>query len=179
MAFKALNEVFDGRLALPGKDGKIYYVPEPDAELGAWCTAMFAAGVAINIGETPPEGGLPPLQLDDDAEDAMYLRVLGKELLEQLRADDYGHSTIRLFGQTAFIWIAAGNEAAEGFWNAGGDPKAPAPTRAQKRAAARQATASTPSTAAASTTRRAGSTNGTTLRKAPSKAAAARRSPGK
>lgn len=178
MAFKALNEVFDGRLALPGKDGKIYRVPEPDAELGSWCTAMFAAGVAINIGEKPPEGGLPPLQLDDDAEDAMYRRVLGQELLDELRADGYGHVTIRLFGQTAFIWIAAGNEAAEAFWNAGGDPKAPAQTRAIKRAT-RQATGSTRSTAGASTTPRAGSTNGTTSRKAPSKAPAARPSRGK
>jgi hypothetical protein len=177
MAFKALNEVFDGRLALPGKNGKIYHIPEADAELGAWCTAMFTAGVAINLGETPPEGGLPPLQLDDDAEDAMYLRVLGKDLLEQLYADGYGHSTVRLFGQTAFIWIAAGKEAAEAFWNSGGDPKARAP-RARRQASA-PVTDSTPSTAAASTTPGAGSTSGTKPRKAPSKAPGGRRSPGK
>jgi hypothetical protein len=179
MAFKALNEVFDGRLALPGKDGKIYHVPEPDAELGAWCTAMFAAGVAINLGEDPPAGGLPPLQLDDSAEDAMYLRVLGEALLEQLRADGYGATTVRLFGQTAFIWIAASAEAAEGFWNSGGDPKASAPGRAQRRAAKPPASVSTPSTAGASTTPGAASTSGMPPRKAPSKAPAARRSPGK
>jgi hypothetical protein len=178
MAFKALNEVFDGRLELPGKDGKTYHIPEPDAELGAWCTALFAAGVAINIGEAPPEGGLPALQLDDDAEDAMYLRVLGRPLLEALRADGYGHATIRHFGQTAFIWIAAGAEAAEAFWNSGGDPKASAP-RAARRAAKRLASASATSTAGVPTTLRAGSTSGTTRRKAPSKAQPAAPSRGK
>jgi hypothetical protein len=179
MAFKALNEVFDGRLALPGKDGKVYHVPEPDAELGAWCTALFTAGVAISIGEKPPEGGLPELQLDDDAEDAMYLRVLGRALLDELRADGCGATTVKFFGQTAFIWIAAGTEAAEAFWNSGGDPKASAPREARRAAMKAQATASTPPTVAASTTRRVASTNGTKPRKAPSKAQAARRSPGR
>jgi hypothetical protein len=174
MAFKALNEVFDGRLSLPGKDGKIYYIPEPDSELGTWCTAMFSAGVAIQLGETPPEG-LPPLQLDDTAEDAMYKRVLGEALLEQLKADGYGHGTIRHFGQTAFIWIAAGTEAAEAFWNSGGDPKASAPRR-QRRT---RATASTTSTVVVNTTPEVGSTNGTKPRKAPSKSPAAGRSRGK
>jgi hypothetical protein len=169
--------VFDGRLALPGKNGKIYHIPEADAELGAWCTAMFAAGMAINLGEPPPSEGLPPLQLDDDAENAMYLRVLGKELLEQLYADGYGHGTIRLFGQTAFIWIAVGKEAAEAFWNSGGNPKVRAP-RDRRRTSA-PGTDSTPSTAAANTTRRRVSTSGTKPRKAPSKAPAARPSPGK
>ena len=176
MAFKALNEVFDGRLALPGKDGKIYHIPEPDAELGAWCTAMFTAGVAITMGDEPP-AGVPSLQLDDDDEMALYRRVLG-DTLDELQADGYGHATIKHFGQTAFIWIAVGQESAEAFWNSGGDPKASLP-RPLRRGQARQGTASTPRTAAASTTPKVVSTSGTKPRKAPSKAPAARPSRGK
>lgn len=179
MAFKALNEVFEPRLELPGPDGKTYWIPEPDAELGAWCTALFAAGVAINMDEAPPEGGLPELQLDDAGEDALYLRVLGRPLLEQLRADGFGAITVKHFGQTAFIWIAAGREAAEAFWNSGGDPKASAPREARRRAVKAQATATTRSTVAASTTKSRGSTSGMTPRKAQPKASGARPSRGK
>lgn len=178
MAFKNLNEVFDGRLALPGPNGKVYRVPEPDAELGLWCTAMYTAGLASQLGQQMPDGSsLPPLQLDDDAEDAMYRRVLGPVHAELL-ADGYGLPTVRFFAQTAFFWIAAGPEIAEAFWNAGGqpDPKAQAPNRAARRAAktAPPATASTSSTAAARTTRKAASMSGTTPRKAPSRKPSAR-----
>lgn len=168
MAFKKLNEVFDARLPLPGDGDKIYFIPEPDAELGAWCTAMYVAGVRINMGEEIPEGdGIPPLQLDDDDEMSLYRRILGTELIDQLAADGKGYATIRMFGQTGFIWIGAGTETAEAFWNSGGDPKASAP-RDQRRQAAKkaQATGTTRSTGAASTTNRAGSTSGTTHRKA-------------
>lgn len=170
MAFKTLNEVFDGRLALPGDNGKIYRVPEPDAELGMWCTALYAAGLAMHIPEAPTPEHLPALQLDDAGEDAMYRRVLGPVFAE-LAEDGYGFSTQRFFAQTAFFWIAAGAEVAETFWNAGGSPKVEAPNRQERRhppapPAAKRATASMRNTAAASTTPQAGSMSGTKPRKA-------------
>jgi len=157
MVFKPLHEVFDGRLKLPGKDGKIYRVPEPDNELGLWCTAMMAAGLAINMGEKPGEG-MPPLQLDDDDEEALYKRLLGP-VWDELSADGYGFATQRHFAQTAFFWIGIGEEAAMRFWNSGGDPKASAPRAARRQRAA--PTASTRSTAVANTTLSPASTNGT------------------
>jgi hypothetical protein len=157
MVFKPLHEVFDGRLKLPGKDGKIYHIPEPDRELGLWCTAMMAAGLAVNMGEEPTEG-MPPLQLDDEGEEALYKRILGP-VWDELGADGHGFATQRHFAQTAFFWIGMGEEAAMQFWNSGGDPKALAPRAARRQRPA--PTASTRSTVAASTTLSPGSTSGT------------------
>lgn len=164
MTFKPLHDVFDGRLPLPGKDGKIYYIPEPDEELGLWCTALLAAGVAVNLGQEITES-MPALQLDDADEHALYRRILGP-VWEELGADGYGFATRRHFAQTAFFWIGIGEEAAKQHWNAGGDPKESAP-RAARRHPTPAPTASTPSTGAASTTPGQGSTNGTTRRRRP------------
>lgn len=158
--FKPLYEVFDGRLKLPGEDGKIYCIPEPDEELGLWCTAFCAVGVAANLGQPLGGEGLPPLVLDDTSERAMYVRLLGP-VWDELAADGYGFSTQRHFALTALLWVGLGEEAAKTYWNGGGDPKASVP-RSIRRAPApspRQ-TASTSSTAAASTTPPPDSTNG-------------------
>jgi hypothetical protein len=128
--FKQLNDVFDGRLPLPGKDGKIYYVPEPDEELGLWCTALLAAGVAVNLGQEITES-MPEIQLDDRDEHALYRRILGP-VWDELGADGYGFATRRHFAQTAFFWIGIGEEAAQQYWNAGGDPKGSAPRAARR-----------------------------------------------
>lgn len=158
MVFKPLHDVFDGRLKLPGKDGKIYFIPEPDEELGLWCTAMIAAGYAVNMGETITDK-MPPLQLDDDQESALYRRILGK-VWDELAQDGYGFATQRLFAQTAFFWIGIGEEAAAAHWNSGGDPKDSAP-RAARRHPSPAPNASMPSTGAVSTTQPPASTNGT------------------
>lgn len=161
--FKALNQVFDARLHLPGPDGRMYTVPEPDRELGLWCQALFAAGLAANFGQEMPAGA-PPIQLDDDAEDAMYRRVLGQALWDEL-GEAYGYTTQRFFALTAFLWIGGGQEVAAEFWNAGGDPKASMPREARRRAARAPRSASMQSTGAASTTPPAVSTSTTTRRR--------------
>jgi hypothetical protein len=158
MAFKPLHDVFDGRLKLPGDDGKIYCIPEPDQELGLWCTALLSAGIAINLGEKPTDD-MPALQLDDDDELALYRRILGP-VFDELAADGYGFPTQKHFACTAFFWIGLGEEAAQQYWNSGGDPKASAP-RAARRHPRPAPTASMSSTGAASTTPSQGSTNGT------------------
>jgi hypothetical protein len=163
MEFKSLNEVFDGRLALPGKNGKTYHIPEPDQELGLWCTAMMAAGWAASMGEELPDKA-PPLQLDDDDETALYRRLLGP-VWNELRADGYGFATQKLFAQTALIWIGLGEEQAAIHWNAGGDPKGQLPRAARRHPPAQSG--STPGTGAASTTQQAGSMSGTKRRRPP------------
>ena len=173
MAFKDLNEVFDARLALP-VNGKTYYIPEPDAELGLWCKAMATAGYNISAGITPADDSLPNLQLDDDEEDAMYRRLLGP-VYDELLADGVGPVRLHFIGATAFIWVALGPDVAEAYWGSGGDPKVSA---AGMNRAGRRAAKSTP-TAAASTTKRAGSTSGTTSRPTKSTRPRAPRSPGK
>jgi hypothetical protein len=163
--FKPLHEVFDGRLKLPGDNGKTYLIPEPDEELGLWATAFCAVGVAANMGVEPKGEGLPPLVLDDESERAMYLRVLGP-VWEELAADGYGFTTQKHFALTALLWIGLGQESAEAYWNSGGDPKASAPRSMRRnRQSPQQQSASTRSTDAASMTQGRVSTSGTTRRR--------------
>jgi hypothetical protein len=162
--FKDLYDVFDGRLALPA-GGKTYYIPEPDEQLGLWCTAFCTAGIAANQGIDLGTRKLPPLVLNDTEEKAMYVRLLGP-VWDELAADGHGFSTQRLFALTALIWTGLGEDAAMTFWNSGGDPKASQPRRNRRAApAAAPRTVSMPSTAGASTTPPAGSTNGTKRRR--------------
>lgn len=162
--FRNLYEVFDGRLALPAGE-KTYYIPEPDEELGLWCTAFCTAGIAADQGIDMGGRKLPPLVLDDDEEKAMYVRLLGP-VWGELAADGHGFTTQRLFALTALIWTGLGEDAAMTFWNSGGDPKASQPRRSRRGApAAAPRIVSMPSTAGASTTPPAGSTNGTTRRR--------------
>lgn len=157
--FRQLHDVFDARLRLPGRDGKAYAIPEPDRELGLWCTALCSAGLALNLGQELTDK-MPALQLDDEDELALYRRILGP-VWDELEADGLGFPTQKHYALTAFFWIGMGEDAAMTYWNSGG--KASAPSRAARRHP-QQATASTPSTAAASTTRARASTSGTTRR---------------
>lgn len=156
MTFKALDEVYQDFLALPGPNGKTYRVPEADFETGLWCTRAFvAAEIVANGGELPPD--VPQLKLDGDDELTLQRRLLGEALLNELKADGAGKPKIDFFTSTAFFWHAAGREVAEAYWNAGG--------RAEDflhdaNRAARRRRAST-STAAGSTTQRPASGSGT------------------
>lgn len=161
--FKNLYDVFDGRLALPAGE-KIYYIPEPDEELGLWCTAFCTAGIAADQGIDLGDRKLPPLVLDDDEEKAMYVRVLGP-VWDELAADGFGFATQRQFALTALLWIGLGEDAATTFWNSGGDPKASAPRRSRRAPVTAPRTASMPNTGAASTTQPVASTSGMTHRR--------------
>lgn len=154
--FRQLHDVFDARLRLPGKDGKVYVVPEPDRELGLWCTALCSAGLALNLGQELTDS-MPALQLDDADELALYRRIL-RTVWDELERDGYGFATQKHYALTAFFWIGMGEDAAMTYWNSGG--KASAPTRAARRHPQQQS-ASTQSTAAVSTTRGPDSTSGT------------------
>jgi hypothetical protein len=165
MGFRDLDELLDDGLPLP-ISGKIYRIPPADAELGLWCQRLISLGMAVQMGETLPEGA-PPLTLDDDDENALYRRLLGSRqnaegewvggVFDELIADGVNWERIKIVGQTAMFWVGAGRELAEAFWNAGGDPEAFPPRRRPSKASTR--------TAAGSTTKRAGSTSGTRSRK--------------
>lgn len=144
MAFKDLSEVFDDTLSLP-VGGKVYRIPSPDAALGLWCQLLMEAGQLIELGKTADEvGQIPPFPLEDgttiDVSDGqisrdniLYERVLSRPVWAQLLADGVGWSQIQMMAQTALIWIGIGVEAAETFWNNGGNPEALAPNRRARR----------------------------------------------
>lgn len=119
MAFKSLDEVYQNYLELPGREGKLYRVPEADFATGLWCTEAFMLAKAVIDGAEIPADA-PQLRLDGDEELAMHRKLLGDELLEELKGDGHGKPTIDLFATTAFLWHAAGREMAEQYWNAGG-----------------------------------------------------------
>lgn len=166
MGFKSLDEVYQDYLELPGPGGKKYRIPECDFETGLWCTRAFvAANMVANGHEAPPDA--PQLVLDDDDELSLQRRLLGEELLAELRADGAGKPKIDFFTTTAFFWHAAGRDTAEAYWNAGGRAEdfSPAANRAARRLQARST-----STGAANTTRPRGSTSGTKSQRTSAKA---------
>lgn len=154
--FQDLDDFFDAALELP-IGGKIYRIPSPTAEVGLYVQRIMEAAAWINDGQLPP-GEAPKLKLDDDEEVDLYEMVMGPALAE-MHADKVAWSKIMLAAQTAFIWIGAGDAAAEAFWTSGGDPKAvsiQANNRAERRAQESKRTG------AESTTQRPESMNGTT-----------------
>lgn len=132
--FQDLDDFFDAALELP-ISGKVYRIPSPDPEVGLYVQRLMEAAAWINDGQLPP-GEAPKLKLNDDEEVDLYETVMGSAMAE-MRADKVPWAKIMLAAQTAFIWIGAGDAAAEAFWTSGGDPKAvstQANNRAERRA---------------------------------------------
>ncbi|MFF9261995.1 DUF7426 family protein [Streptomyces longwoodensis] len=149
MAFQALGELLDETLALPIGD-KTYTIPAPSAETGLRVQAiMQAAAVAADGGKVDE-----PL-LKDAAERDMYRDVLGTAHTEMV-ADGVSWPQLKHCAVTAMVWIVQNAEAAERYWNSGGDPNRLAPNRKARRS----------SSGAASTTRSRGSGSSTTPRTA-------------
>lgn len=166
MGFVELDQVFEDTLNLP-VGGKTYTIPAPDALFGLWCQRVIEAGYLIQQGVKPEEvGDMPPFPLEDgtvlqveagkiDADHAMYRRLLG-DVWDQLHADGVSWPRIQVVAQTAMIWVGVGVEAAETFWNSGGNPEAFAPNRQARRSTA---------TVGADTTRKPSSTSTTKSRR--------------
>ncbi|MGW6518541.1 DUF7426 family protein [Streptomyces sp. NPDC054962] len=145
MAFKALGELLDETLQLPIGD-KTYTVPAPAAATGLRVQAiMQAAAVAADGGQVDE----PVLR--DAAERDMYRDVLGTAHGEMV-ADGVSWPELKHAAVTAMVWIVQNREAAERYWNAGGDPSRLAPNRKARRS----------SSAAAKSTQSRGSTSTTT-----------------
>ncbi|MFF0894741.1 hypothetical protein [Streptomyces sp. NPDC003278] len=144
MAFQQLGELLDDSLTLP-VGGKNYRVPPPSAATGLRVQAiMQAAAVAADGGQ------IDEAVLRDAAERDMYLDVLGDAHGEMV-ADGVSWPTLKHCAITAMVWIVQNREAAERFWNSGGDPSRLAPNRQARRS----------SSDAASKTQYRGSSSGT------------------
>lgn len=157
MSLRDLDEFFSDFEVPVG--GKLYAIPDVDAETGIWLTQVMDAGIAVKQGRKAKM----PADLDDAEERNLYQRCLGATF-DQLRADGVSWGKIRHIGTTAFVLHVHGRPAAERFWEDGvnPDPEGKARgNRASRRASAASGNA-TPSRA---------STNGT---KATSRAAASR-----
>lgn len=145
--------------------GREYTVPLPSAELGLWCQRIAQAAGQIDGASTEAEmrdavdaiQNLPPL---DGQDLTLAQRALG-EVYDQLVADGVPYPYIEFAGQTAYVWIVGGEDAAERYWTSGGRPEAlrPAGSRAQRRATAK--TGGKTGTAAGSATKPRASTSGT------------------
>lgn len=149
MAFEQLGEVLDETLALPVK-GKTYTVPPPSAATGLRVQAIMQAAAVAADG-----GRVDDAILRDAAERDMYADVLGTAHAEMV-ADGVTWPTLKHCAITAMVWIIRDKEAAEHYWNTGGDPSRLAPNRKARRS----------SSGAAKSTPSRGSTSGTKSRQA-------------
>lgn len=132
MAFKDY-ETFATGLELP-LYGKTYSIPEIGAKTGARLHLLLrqaderrriaeenvrAAEAAKQDGEEPPE----PKPLPDVPEDPTNEELLG-DVLQEMYDDDVPDTAIRKAAFTVYYDMMLGREAAEVYWNSGGDPKA-------------------------------------------------------
>lgn len=151
--------------------GREYVVPLASAELGLWCRRLAQITGEVHTASTEAEmqaaveriEALPVLPGGPDL--SLPERVLGP-VYQQMADDKIEDPYIQFCGQTAYIWIIGGEEAAERFWVSGGRPEGQGPTnRKERRAAGRS------STGAAGKTRTPASTSGT---RSPKKSAASK-----
>lgn len=176
MAFKDYKE-FVAPLTLPIM-GKEYVIQPVSAKLGAKLMLSVeraqeimrvmdenerAESEALAKGETPPEPQpIPDFEFEDgENEEELYKEILGKETIALMESDNVPYSSIRLAGLTGYHDFLYGREAAEAFWNSGGDPKA----LAENLAGIQESTVSTTSTDEETTTKKPASTSGTKSRK--------------
>ncbi|MGI5252772.1 DUF7426 family protein [Actinacidiphila glaucinigra] len=152
MGFEALDDLLDDTLTLPIK-GREYVVEAPSAEIGLRTQALVqAAAIAADGGRTNER------ILADAAERDMYADLLG-DTHARMIADGVKWPALKHAALTTMVWVVQDREAAERYWNAGGDPKAAAPNRASRRSQAARS-------GGASTTRDPGSGSGTSTRPA-------------
>lgn len=155
--FEALEELFDDALELPvkGRDGAVrtYRIPSPSAMDGLKIQRIATLAAKLYRGGE----GIDTTVLDDDEELDLVKLCLGPTD-EELIADGVDWAWRRHVGLTAMFWVTSGQETAEKYWKAAGDPSRMAPNRETRRARS--------GSGAASKTRKRGSTSGTNARKA-------------
>lgn len=152
------NYVVPEPIQLPVK-GKVYVIPPASAELGLWCQATYAAATAADDDEREAAEAKIP-----DRKDGRLLpEVLLGDAYQEMIRDGVENDLIKVCTGTVYMYIVSGEESAQTYWEAGGDPeKARRPgNRAQRRA---EAKAGATSTDAASETPSPGSSSGTRSR---------------
>lgn len=158
MSFKTLEEFLGDCLELPVRcnDGetRTFIIPSPPAEDGLKVEKVMSEGIRAVNGRAP----LNSQVLDDAEELDLYRLALGTAYDEIFKNVDWPR--FRHIAMTSVMWITAGLDVAEQYWNSDGNPKAaPGPNREARR-----------SSGAASTTRQPGSTSGTKNRKGTNRA---------
>lgn len=142
--------------------GREYVLPLPSGELGLWCRRVAAVAGEVNAASTEQEIAAAVAAVEEIPELpgrlTLHERVLGNVYQMMLR-DEVPDPYIQFCGQTGYIWIIGGEEAAERYWTSGGRPEAMRPANRQTRRA--QTRAGKTSTAAAAGTRSRASTSGT------------------
>ncbi|MFB7461717.1 hypothetical protein [Streptomyces sp. NPDC056188] len=150
MAFEDVSELLDETLRLPVR-GRVYTVPAPSAAAGVRTQRLIAiVAQAAEGGDVDVDAEL----LADADEHDLYSEILGAAYDEML-ADGVSWPVLKHASVTAMVWIAQNKDAAERYWNSGGDPSRMAPNRQARRSGG------------ANTTRSQGSTSGTSTRTAP------------
>ncbi|RGC68420.1 hypothetical protein C5N14_13620 [Micromonospora sp. MW-13] len=155
-----LDEYWSPGLTLTVR-GREYVVPLASAELGLWCRRLAQITGDVHTASTEEEmraaveriEALPELPGGPDL--SLPERVLGP-VYQQMADAGVEDPYIQFCGQTGYIWIIGGEEAAERFWKSGGRPEALSPANRQERRAAGRS-----STGAAGATRTPASTSGT------------------
>lgn len=149
MAFKEVGALLSGGLSLP-INGKTYKVPPPSARTGLAVQAIMQAAASKADG-----GRFDEEVLADAAERDLYADVLGPAHA-QMVADGVDWPTLKHAATTVMVWIIQDEDAAELYWNSGGDPNRLAPNRAARRASSAQASTTRSRGSGSSTTRRQG-----------------------
>lgn len=155
--FEALEELADDALELPvkGRDGSVrtYRIPSPSALDGLKIQRIATLAAKLYDGGE----GIDTTILDDEEELDLIQLCLGPTD-EELLTDGVDWAWRRHAGLTAMFWITNGQDAAEKYWKAAGNPSLLAPNREARRSKKN-------GSAAASSTRKRGYTNGTNARK--------------
>lgn len=160
MALSDLAKLVDPRMAMPIL-GKVYRPPILTGFLGLWLRQSQGLA-ALAMADAEPEAmqqafeRMPDLP-DDLARLSMPELLLGHAYHEMI-ADRVPDAYIWIATKTVMLSALNGDEAAEAYWNSGGDPKALLPNRADRRTATR-------STAGANVTQSPASTSGTNSRR--------------
>lgn len=142
MSFKELTTHVSPNLNLP-INGQVYSIKPVDAETGLWVQTIFT--VAIKAKESGRQDiddeDLEALKLYEGDNRDLFQRILGDTFAEMM-ADKVDFETLKLVAVTTMMWITNGIDAAEDFWNAGGEgPKAlkkPSDHKAKKKPSAKK-----------------------------------------
>ncbi|MFB7278047.1 hypothetical protein ACFCZV_13145 [Streptomyces hydrogenans] len=149
--FKVLDEFLGDSLDLPArcKDGEIrtFHIDSPDAEQGLKVEKLMEIGIRL---AADPEAAPDAAALDDVAELNLYKAALGAAYDDALRLLPW--AAFKHLALTASLWISQGLDAAETYWNSGGDPSQLGPANRAERRASSRAAKSTPTRASRSGT---------------------------
>lgn len=139
MEFKDLTEYLDAEpLRLPVK-GKTYTVPPASAELGLWCRATYSAAQA----DTDEEESAAVAQIPQLRGDKTLAQTVLGSAYEEMRRDGLEDVYVEFCAAVTYLWIVGGEEAAQTYWQAGGDPNAVRPANRADRRARRTGASST------------------------------------